>query len=317
MKQFNGNDYDTLFPETLGEQVIPSSSVLSLFNLPQNSKVDDVLAWLGRFNEHWWKRRTATRNEVETKTGITETIALNTTNLRYSTSIVISDDNVVSLKNPQDAGIASTATGAQQLADLAPCYIRQASQEVYFLPEGSSGGTGTTATVRYSSGIKLNSSATVKAQLVTGKVTYSYGEWELLLSTNRNAYPDSGVQDGYEYEYLGVPFDKLPTAPQIETGSYVGTGTAGKSNPTSLTFEFVPKLVFIYVDRITPHDGYMSDSAIWGQGVNLFRATSASSGDSTVTTIGRTLMWYLKTPQGDPRDQLNRLSTVYNYVAIG
>ena len=38
---------------------------------------------------------------------------------------------------------------------------------------------------------------------------------------------------------------KLPGV-QIATGSYVGTGTYGESNPNSLTFEFEPKFVLIF-----------------------------------------------------------------------
>ena len=72
------------------------------------------------------------------------------------------------------------------------------------------------------------------------------GDWEFLQSFDRDAYPDSGEQDGYEYQYLGVPFENAVTAPKIATGSYTGTGTYGSSNPNSLTFEFDPKIVFVY-----------------------------------------------------------------------
>ena len=37
----------------------------------------------------------------------------------------------------------------------------------------------------------------------------------------------------------------LTNAAKIATGSYVGTGTYGASNPCSLTFDFVPEIVFI------------------------------------------------------------------------
>ena len=33
---------------------------------------------------------------------------------------------------------------------------------------------------------------------------------------------------------------------RIQTGSYVGTGTYGKNNPCSLTFDFVPEIICIY-----------------------------------------------------------------------
>lgn len=63
-------------------------------------------------------------------------------------------------------------------------------------------------------------------------------------STDRTAYPDTGELNGFSYEYAGIPFENMPNIPvKIETGSYVGTGTYGSSNPNSLTFSFKPKLV--------------------------------------------------------------------------
>lgn len=46
------------------------------------------------------------------------------------------------------------------------------------------------------------------------------GEWEYLYSLNRNAYPNSGIQDGYEYEYLGVPYQQMSQTPN---GILIGT----------------------------------------------------------------------------------------------
>ena len=55
-----------------------------------------------------------------------------------------------------------------------------------------------------------------------------------------------------------IQADTFPTAIQslgsgfakIQTGSYVGTGTYGASNPCSLTFDFVPKLILITQDDV-------------------------------------------------------------------
>ena len=40
---------------------------------------------------------------------------------------------------------------------------------------------------------------------------------------------------------------------KIQTGSYIGTGTYGASNPCSLTFDFVPKIVYIYSIQTAKH----------------------------------------------------------------
>lgn len=45
--------------------------------------------------------------------------------------------------------------------------------------------------------------------------------------------------------------DKLSTAlgaAKIQTGSYVGTGTSGESNPTRITLPFVPKFIIVCID---------------------------------------------------------------------
>ena len=86
------------------------------------------------------------------------------------------------------------------------------------------------------------------------------GDWEYLQSSDRSAYPDSGTQAGYKYEYLGIPFDNAVTAPRIETGSYVGTGTYGQSNPSQITFEFAPSwVIMLYVDGRYPNRLHLTD----------------------------------------------------------
>lgn len=46
-------------------------------------------------------------------------------------------------------------------------------------------------------------------------------------------------------EKLQAIFDDAESKAKIEVGSYVGTGTYGSMNKTSLTFGFVPKFVLI------------------------------------------------------------------------
>ena len=48
----------------------------------------------------------------------------------------------------------------------------------------------------------------------------------------------------------------ISTKAKIQTGSYVGTGTYGASNPCSLTFDFVPKFIFIKRIDLNEEDNY-------------------------------------------------------------
>lgn len=60
--------------------------------------------------------------------------------------------------------------------------------------------------------------------------------------------------------------DVADSIPKIALGSYIGTGLYGEDNPTSLTFDFVPKILWVY--------GRMSSTTdVW---INTTRTTSAT-----------------------------------------
>lgn len=223
MKQFNGTDYDTLYPKTKVEQVegaytqqqILANATKALFGLGDTAVPDEVLARLGKYNQYWWKRRAVT----------SETI----------------------------------------------------------------------------------------------------GDWEFVKSSERNAYPDSGIVDNYEYQYLGIPFENAVNAVKIETGSYMGTGTYGSRNPCSLTFDFSPILVYIvrkdisgngYVDVMAKFYSICMDETYPGNSNNsnyYYQSVSANGGEAKLAN--NTLTWYASKAE----NQMNALdsSYEYRYVAIG
>ena len=111
--------------------------------------------------------------------------------------------------------------------------------------------------------------------------------------------------------YLG---DNMGSA-RIATGSYVGTGTYGSSNPCSLTFDFVPQIVFI-----TSATDYNSDFFLRGSNRSTFLAsTSATSIYSNVINwADMSVSWY--TPiSGNAMVgvQLNKKGETYHYMAFG
>ena len=121
--------------------------------------------------------------------------------------------------------------------------------------------------------------------------------------------------------------------PQIETGSYIGTGDydddTEEAYKNSLTFSFVPKLWGIYAIQgasfTSGHAGkvYMFP---WKrrddtEGVQRYSVITPDSFDGTieektlyVTTSGNTVTWYSTT---SANHQLNRSSYRYFYFAIG
>lgn len=110
---------------------------------------------------------------------------------------------------------------------------------------------------------------------------------------------------------------------KIQTGSYTGTGTYGSSNPCSLTFDFVPKFVFIFPQSYNHYFGffighlltqsYVAKSYYYGIGYN----GAVFSGGGYARMQGRTLSWYMKeNGYTITNEQLN--STIpYFYIAVG
>ena len=132
---------------------------------------------------------------------------------------------------------------------------------------------------------------------------------------------------------------------KIQTGSYVGTGTYGASNPCSLTFNFVPKLLIFFnkdCNGLFLTDGY-SEVGYIGI-VNLTTLTtsytqggvvsssfsdydgsdySTINGYSLKSSNGKTIKWYCKGSKSGftyPRiaeAQLNENNITYYYMGVG
>lgn len=106
---------------------------------------------------------------------------------------------------------------------------------------------------------------------------------------------------------------------QIATGTYKGTGKAGESNKKSLTFGFVPKLVFIQSSGTDPHytgiyisgqahlGGFTIKASGTGGQINSFCCDASVSGTK--------LSWY--DDYSNAYWQLNVSGSTYYYVAIG
>lgn len=315
------NTFDMTMADGATEQGTPlnkatflKDATAALYGLT-NAVPDDVFAWLGRFNEHYWMRRAV--STFEEKTDITALTAVTTTegarSIQYSNSISIDPyTGELTLVNPSTVGIVRSGAGAQTLAELSPCYITNLAfnaNKVLYLPEGSTSGNINSSTIGYSSSavqLGYNTAIPVKAQEVKSRVEKGIAEY--VSSTNRNAYPDSGIVDGYEYQYIGVPFEKLPTAPQIETGSYVGTGTYGILSSNTILFGLNKKLVVICPDKDVP--------IIMVRGCQTASRTSATSSGAYcwLTWAEDGVSWY---NESNANNQFNQSGFTYRWVAIG
>ena len=106
--------------------------------------------------------------------------------------------------------------------------------------------------------------------------------------------------------------------PRIETGSYVGTGTYGPSNPCSLTFDFTPKIVLMHRGgNLAYSDSTHCMVFVWNI-TNDFYVGSSGGSHNSVTYSGNTISWYNDTGNlAGAGAQLNGSGTTYWYTAIG
>lgn len=266
----------------------------ALFGLSVNDVPNDVLRWVGKYNQHWWARvgATAAYYTLETETNHIAANADNYYTYYYADSVIVSENGTVALAEP-----ISTVSLARKASKSPASAWAVLTGKFYY--GGSSDSIRYMANTPYKPGGE--SYIYVIDQEVTGHPQTSDGETVYITSNDRNAYPDNGTVDGLIYQYLGVPFKNLPTAAKIETGSYVGTGKYGKNNKNMLTFGFVPKLFVI--------DG--ADRVVVLSGI-------ASYGASALTSIsliwkGTTVSWYAS----QASYQFNTSGYTYNYLAIG
>ena len=133
------------------------------------------------------------------------------------------------------------------------------------------------------------------------------------------------ITDEYVYTALGQLGNKM----QIATGSYVGTGTYGASNPNSITFDFMPKIVLLagqVVDGVLyPLFGNVDiTTGVFVMYPHLLSSTFAVrsgflNGNNATANVfakkeGNTIYWYVTSSAGH---QANTSGTKYCYIAIG
>lgn len=348
MKEFNGTDYDTLYPKTIGTQVdgiftseqTLTSNTKTLYGLGTDAVPDDVFAWLGKYNQYWWKQRVYVESSgyEEKQTAASDSIYLQYTSstttprtIEYADSIAIDQSTgAVSLKNPSTvkASYQSSASTLKNL--LAGKYITNAHtspSKIFYIKTDI--GTSASSTVGQLSVSYVDDYYYVRITAlglleITSQTvdTSTIGDWSYLQSSNRNAYPDSGITDGYEYQYLGKPYENfLEGNAKIRKGSYTGTGTYGKSAneySNSIYIDFNPSIVLIskpdtYNYAIFPVfsglNNYGTVGSAWENGDNLFALEN-----------GKLYWWYGGTGTNTNnivKSQLNMSGKTYNWVSIG
>lgn len=209
------------------------------------------------------------------------TIAANRAIIKYGESVSVTDTGTASIASESELTV--TSDSSQSAVDKLKGKFFRFSQlpfsssafsvgKIYFFPAN-------TVFTKQSSG---NWSAS-KYQTVT-----SHGKTE----------PE------YTIEYLGKLGDKA----RVQVVSYVGTGTAGSAHPTTLTFNFVPKVVIAH-HKSDPQYRFIAPYGI------KFTLVRNNSNDNVLT-----ITWKNKTmsyQNNSPGLQMNSSGETYIVVAIG
>ena len=112
-------------------------------------------------------------------------------------------------------------------------------------------------------------------------------------------------------EYLGKLGDKA----RVQVVSYVGTGTYGHAHPTTVTFDIVPKIVFI-AENVNDYPKIMTivPSTLGAFGVYLSAGSVYGLVSPDVTITGKRISFFSANSSGD---QMNNTGNKYFAIAIG
>ena len=322
--------------EGFSKDEILTSSTANKFGLSDAAVPNDVFDFLGKFNQHWWRRR---RNQAIIN-GYSLTVDINsgvenynyigasgdeqsTYSIQYSESVGVDSEGAVYLVNPK------TVSGSYN--DPTPFEILSGK---YFLPYYLA--SHNTTKIQYAEPnqkpVKRGGTFSGNYYLYFPKIktefylAQKWSDWEYMTSPDRSAYPDNSEKGGYIYEYLGIPYDNIKATPRISIGYYNGTDKYGKDFPNRITFDFKPLFLCLYKSNfgsdavITLQDKYsdfcdfMFMLPVWNSESFEMKGYKSNYLMNTAKWVDNTtLEWYAESSSSD---QYNSKG-VYYYIAIG
>jgi len=133
---------------------------------------------------------------------------------------------------------------------------------------------------------------------------YGLNQWEL---------SDSVVMADFNEDNRKIDA-ALAAGTKIQTGTYTGTGEFGPEHPTSLTFDFEPRLLIVRPYDLNMWELSAGNLLLWVSGVG---EDTIDNRDTTrhFTLNGNTLSWYVDGVYASSAWQMS--AGTYYYVAIG
>lgn len=315
----------------LNKASLLKDATAALFGLGTDAVPDDVLDWLGAYNQYWWSLTTpAVYGYTEVRTTDANRRWMDYTQTLYcSKSISIDQSNgAISLVDPvrKQTGTSQNDVGVfrSYLISNAPIYISGIANSIFLVPSGISNSQLPIEVFNEDNGYWGIHSTVNSLQKITSQYGFSSGlETSFLHSASRDAYPDSGTDsEGNTYCYLGIPFEnavlsarEIKGRARIAVGSYTGTGTYGNSNPNSLTFEFEPIFLYIFGGGNT---AFMCPLSIYRPRSDGGSKVAGNCGNDVLYSVyssdEKIFKWISRT---NASYQQNSNGFLYSYLALG
>ena len=311
VKQEDGS-YEVVYPQTISQNITDlqdnyynknetlTNATAGLYGLTNTAVPDDVLNVLSRFqsglgNEYLWLAYKETWELSEVTVPLIGRVP-------YDDPITYYDSVNFDSASGTISGVGSHTFQPTSYSDSAWNQIVGKYCTFSYIENGYPVGTYFKIDTR-----KSNSDSQFSGKALVPARTSR--EEKFVNSANQDAYPPA-TPDGYTYTSLGHLGNKV----QIATGSYVGTGTWGQSNPNTLTFDFKPSLVII-APSSTAYAAQTPGIYIWGNAL-MSTVDGGDSVNNIVNVDGNTMTWYAKRDFNGSGGQLNAKMTYY-YIAIG
>lgn len=257
MKQFNGIDYDTLYPITKDTQVKMDQTTAENFFGSGTSKtsVEDALAALSKNYLYCWKKRSSvleiTEESYSTLYLYTGSSSASVSTIQYASGYTYDEPtNTWALKDVVGT-IDVSASNYTSLNAAAGYYVKcnavKIDTSVHKVTENPFVAKVTTAKGSDTSAAQSGSNYFITFSGDWVKENRVFGSWEYIYSSDPKAYPKNQIVDDVEYVYLGVPNNNALEGKKIFIGNYTGAGV----KTLTLYFPFKPVIygIIYYADN--------------------------------------------------------------------
>ena len=311
-------DEPTQEGDPLSKKTLLTDATAAMFGLDATAVPDDVLVWIGNYNQYWWKRfdpvvhdyysyESSTLGESYVST-IKPTVS---SPVSISASYTTNEYGEMILLEPITVWDGTTNPGYNYARGK---YVKLKNGIVWKADEASADISSYTSGSDTLYRLKVYKGAIKYTPTITAQTDHQFNG-VYLQSSDRNAYPDIGIKDdGYKYQYVGVPFDNAVTSPKIEIVEYTGTGTYGSSNPNTLTFSRVPEIVFFKDGG----NGYGIRAYAWGD--TQFAGLVGNANYYLKASVeGTTMTWYVggtSSSVATANTQMNVSGKKYKAIAV-